>query len=99
MVAANRETLRAEGVRTLDLWYEDLYGPDDAPSDRVETLGSILRFLGCDIEDAGVARERIEQLLDPDRSKVNSTATYLRVPGMREIEERYGSDETGWLFR
>ena len=41
----------------------------------------------------------MKRLLDPLGRRVNSHATYERIPNIEEVERRLGTDETGWLFR
>lgn len=89
--------LKEAGVEYLELRYEDLYGPDEDRRGRRQAVLPVLDFLGRDFEGADV--EKIDRLLDPRESKVNSERSYRRVPGIQRIEEKFGSDDTGWLFR
>lgn len=96
--ARARRLLVRRGIPFVDLWYEDLYQPDDDPASRRSTLAELYRALELSLDDEGVDHEAIDRLLDPARTKVNSEATYRAVPNIDEIEARFGSDETGWLF-
>jgi hypothetical protein len=92
-----RKLLRSD-LRTHLLDYEELLGPDKDLAARRERLKRVLEFLGLSLEDGGVDRRRIDELLDPALAKVNSAEIYLRVPGIEAIERKFGSDRTGWLF-
>jgi hypothetical protein len=93
-----RKLLRSD-LRAHLLEYEDLFGPDKDFAARRDRLERVLEFLGLSLEDGGVDRRRIDELLDPGMARVNSAEIYLRVPGIEAIERRFGSDRTGWLFR
>jgi hypothetical protein len=43
--------------------------------------------------------ERIEYYLSPEKVKINSLETYQMIPNAQEIEDKCGSDRTGWLFK
>lgn len=86
------------GVSYLELWYEDLYGEPDWRR-QVERVNRIIGFLGgCAITDEG-AVSKMRELLDPKNSRMSSHSIYRRIPGIAEIENEFGSDETGWLFK
>jgi hypothetical protein len=99
MVAHYRQMLVNHGATFLELWYEDLYNPSIAPQDRFNGLDKIFAFLG----EATIADEsalaQVNKLFDSSRMKLNSIGTYLRIPGIEELEKQCGSDETGWLFK
>jgi hypothetical protein len=40
----------------------------------------------------------LDRLLDPAITKLNSAETCGLVPNAREIDEKLGSEETGWLL-
>jgi hypothetical protein len=77
----------------LVLTYEDLYFSDyDTKRALITTT---FGFLGYEVPDSTA----IDMFLDPGLAKINSTETYRRIPNVIEIEERFGSDKTGWLFK
>lgn len=82
----------------LELWYEDLYNPLLGAKQRLERLNQILTFLRLDRIADGQTASEMNQLFDPGNTGFNSRAIYSKVPGIEEIEARFGSDETGWLF-
>lgn len=80
-----------EGRLMVD--YEDLY-TENMRRNREQVAG-IFRFLGLE----SPASERFDYYLDPRASKLNYSGIHARLPNAREIEERFGSDEVGWLFK
>ena len=41
--------------------------------------------------------KNVRNKLDPVNSKINSLKIYEMIPNCEAIDERFGSDETGWL--
>lgn len=76
----------------MKVTYEELYF--GAPAGRRQCLDDATRLVGLE----PVADEEADALLDPGRTKLNSDATYARVPNAREIDAELGNDETGRLF-
>jgi hypothetical protein len=72
--------------------YEDFY-TDDVARNR-ESARRVFDFLGLEMP----ASDGLDSLLDPRTSKLNYTGLYANLPNAREIDARFGSDETGWLF-
>ena len=98
-IARRMELLARSNVEWLDLCYEDLYADELTARERWEGLGRVLAFLGVpDIADQE-AMEAVRQVLQPTRTKLNSPEIYRRIPGIKDVERRFGSDETGWLLR
>lgn len=94
-----RRLLLGSHADFLELWYEDLYNPAATGQSRTERLDAVIDFLGYDpITDEG-SLTRIAELFDARNTRLNSPETYRLVPGIEEVERRFGSDETGWLFR
>ena len=95
----DRSILIESGRPFVEVAYEDLFGDEVSSHGRFEVLDEVLGFLGLSVDDPGVDHEALTANLDPDLSRLNSTETYRRIPGIDEIEARFGNDETGWLFR
>lgn len=94
-----RKFLQENEVSFMDLAYEDLLlDPAGVPS-QIERVNSVIEFLGGEplLRQNEIAK--MVTLLDPGKRKMNSTGTYSRIPDILEIEKRFGSDETGWLFK
>ena len=86
------EVVRARTGPTHVLTYEELYL--GARDERQVALAQAFRFLGVDPPPP----DDTDELLDPARTKLNSSDTYLRLPNAREIDEALGNPETGRLF-
>ncbi len=94
-----RRHLAASGIRSLDLAYEDLFAPGDV-EERVSRVEPIFQFLGASAAELGPeARGALAAIVDPALNKLNDLDMLWRIPGITEIEARFGSDATGWLFR
>lgn len=95
-LAETRRLLKEAAVPHLELVYEEIYGI--GPAKRLREVACVLEFLGrppLSAEDAA----RVEEVTDPDTRRLNSRDVYRRIPGIEDIERRFGSDEGGWLFR
>jgi hypothetical protein len=74
------------------LYYEDLYTSNMARNR--ESIRGIFYFLGLCMHD----NPKLDELLDPRVEKINSALTYALLPNARVIDEKFGSEELGWLF-
>jgi len=92
-----RESMIHARIPFFDLWYEDLFGEWDPVEGAEEKLDQIIEFLALPPFDAR-ARARVRRLLDPLHGRVNSEASYERIPNIREVERLLGADDTGRLF-
>jgi hypothetical protein len=98
MLSHYRSLLVDNGTSFIDVVYEDLYCCVESPIDQIEILNGIFTFLGVKgIDDEGTL-SRVGYLLNPEIMKLNSFHTYNTIPGIQEIDQECGSDETGWLF-
>ena len=73
--------------------YEDLY-TDNLVQNR-SALRSVFSFLGLLMPET----PEIDFYLNPASSRIMNPHIYLKVPNIGEIEERFGSDDSGWLLR
>jgi hypothetical protein len=93
-----RQCLRECSLPFLELIYEELYTASLSAQGRLHKINQLLEFLDqppFEIQKS----ERVIELLDPKVGKLNSQEVYHRIPGIEEIEHRFGSDDTGWLFK
>lgn len=97
-VPAVLQMLSEANKPTLELFYEDIFDERAELEERLRKIDVICRFLGAGKVQDDSSRRLIESLLDHKRGKLNSAETYGRIPRIREIEKRFGSDQSGWLF-
>ena len=91
---------RFEGTASLlELWYEDLYDTSISLLAKHRVLDRIRTFISVPSPVDLPVVKKIDQWLDPETKRVNSEETYSRIPGIAKVEEEFGSDETGWLFK
>lgn len=93
-----RRLLEVRGVEHLILDYEDLYDPTVTTAKRRHRFEALLTWLGYGPVTDRVALERIDRLLDPAWTRLNSMQTYARIPGIAEIERTLAGPDTGSLF-
>jgi len=98
-IARHREAMRESGTPFAELWYEDLFDPRRPLADKEATLAGIFGFLGLRPALPAARCSRVRGLFAPDDGPMNSAATYRRIPGIDEVEARFGSEATGYLFR
>jgi hypothetical protein len=80
------------GDAAIKLTYKDLYFSES--SQQNQQIAAIWNLLTI----APLELERYQYYLRPEAVKLNSAATYARLPNAGEIQERCGNDVTGWLF-
>ena len=97
-LARQRELLLATKIDFLELSYEDLFEAPPTFEASLQELNRIFKFLGlAELTDETKLLEA-RRVFDPSQTRMNSEQTYWKIPGIKEIEQRFGSDETGWLF-
>ncbi len=82
---------RATGTY-LKVCYENLY-TGDLGKNRAAAR-EIFEFLGLELPTC----DELDHHLDPRTSKINAPESYAMLPNANEINERFGNDDTGWLF-
>jgi LPS sulfotransferase NodH len=95
-VARQCALLRDQRVRTMTVYYEQLFSNDDTQGGWKSVFARILNFIEVPRSEAGMALARYH--FDPSR-KWASYHLYASLPGIRDIEDKVGSDANGWLFR
>jgi hypothetical protein len=98
-IAEHRRVIVESGNPFLDLWYEDLFDAGTPLEGREAKLARIFAFLGLKPVRLPKHLDRVRLLFDPEDGPLNSAATYRRIPGIDDVEARFGSDSTGHLFR
>jgi hypothetical protein len=94
-----KRSLVEAGADFLEIAYEELYDPVIPRSQRQDALDRVRTFLKVPLPGEPDILRDIDQRFDPHSNRINSKQTYSRIPGIAQVEERFGSDETGWLFK
>jgi LPS sulfotransferase NodH len=86
-----RDVLKMAGKTPHEVVYENFY---TLPSleQKLEKLKELYAFLGLPPTITDKARKILNY------KPLNNPKIYLKVPNIYEIEKKFGSDETGWLF-
>jgi hypothetical protein len=93
-----KDTLRESGASALEVQYEDIFAADVYLAERLRVLARLRDFVGAPEGYPALADYAAAELLNPVNSKLNLDQTYERIPNIDEIDRRFGSDESGWLF-
>jgi hypothetical protein len=94
-----RQRVRANNARYRELSYEDLFGAGLTTAKQMQAINELIEFLGRPSLDVVDASEDVARLLNVSTSASDSPRVYRQVPNIDEIEQKLGSDETGWLFK
>jgi hypothetical protein len=89
------DTLREAGASTVELQYEDIFAPDVYIAERLSVLARLRDFAGAPENYPALADHAAAELLNPVNSKLNLDETYRRIINIAEIDEWFGSDESG----
>jgi polysaccharide biosynthesis protein PslH len=90
---------RTFGDKCFELTYEDIFGLGLSFEEKSNKLIKISDFLGIGTQWVAQNRKKIESLLDPSVTKLNSVETYGLIPNISEIEQEFGSPENGFLYK
>jgi len=98
-IAQHKQLMLAQKIPFLELCYEDLYASTLSLSEKLTRLNAIFAFLGAQVVEERNFIASVSTFLDPDKRQLNSPETYHLIPGIEKVEEQFGSDDTGWLFK
>ncbi len=76
----------------INLIYEEFY-TDDVALNR-KSISTIFDFLGVSLPNS----PKLDNLLNPQVSKINKEEMYAFLPNANEINEKFGCERNGWLF-
>jgi hypothetical protein len=100
-VQQRRHLLSSRHDRVMFVDFEDIIDNNGIGTENyISQVNGILNFLSySDLKPNDYMKGEWKEATDPSISKWNSQDVYERIPGIRHIEAKLGSDETGWLFR
>ena len=94
-----RNLVEANTDQYFELTYEDLYDLNLNEMGKLMKLNQLFDFLGVQkIRDENLI-QKAKDLLNPQKTKLNSELTYKLIPNIHEIEEVMGCKETGYIFQ
>ena len=94
-----KRNLNSNKTEYYNLCYEDLYGKDISEMEKIKIINKIFDFWNIEPLKDKESIKRMKEFFNPNQYKLNSKKTYKQIPNIQEIEEKLGSDETGWLFQ
>ncbi|HEY9809667.1 MAG TPA: tetratricopeptide repeat protein [Halomicronema sp.] len=96
------KTYKAELQKTdrnfLEIYYEDIFDGNLFLDLKLKKIHQILDYLGLGWFEEEWQLNKVKELLDPKKQKLNSAETYQLIPNIFEIEKELGCEETGYLF-
>ncbi len=93
----HRAILTRDRVEHVELTYRELFSTAGWPAQRA-MLDRLFDFIGVSRLSSPALLDRARAALDPTRHRLNSALTYRLIPNHREIDERLGSAEYGFLL-
>jgi len=72
----------------MDLYYEDLFNPEQDSAQRLKNYMRIIEFLGFSADQSFWNAEEIDALFDP-KGKLNNSSTINKIPNINQIRERF----------
>ncbi len=93
-----RNELIDKGIKFYEIDYEDLFEDDVTMENKIEKCLELFRFLNQSAEFSDKEMEEIKTYLG-ENLRLNSINTYLKIPNIQEIEEKFGSEENGYLLK
>lgn len=78
--------------------YEELFS-GASEEQKLSIIGELIAFITKVPFQRQRLGDRALQVMDPAHTRLNSAQTYELVPQIHEIEEEFGCEETGYLFR
>jgi len=89
--------LKENQIPYLKVYYEDLFDLHLAEAQKLQKIDEIFAFTGVE-PPAGSMLENIKEHLHP-QNKLNTLETYGKIPNIMDVEEKFGSEEWGYLFK
>lgn len=97
-VQVYRQILKNSNVNHIEIVYEDLFGLNVSRAQKHQILDSIIRFLGIPKYTHSQIK-KVDELLDPANSKVNSDDTYNLIPNIDDVDRRFSNPTNGFLVQ
>lgn len=92
-----REKLISRGVKYIEMFHEDFLAKQMHVKEKISIFNNLLDFLELP-RNFNHDQTLVMQDYLGTKLKLNSASTYTKIPNIQEIEELFGSDETGWIF-
>lgn len=87
-----------KNIDFFEIFFEDLFVDNILMGDKIKKCYEMYNFLNASVEFSEVDFEKMRKILGPDL-KLNDKNTYLKIPNIQVIEEKFGSEENGYLLK
>jgi hypothetical protein len=94
-----KQALVKKNIKYMEITMEDLFESNLTVEERIEKYFEMSEFIELPKKYNYDQMNLIGEYLTSPRHIQNSMGSYKGVPNAMEIEEAFGSDETGWLFK
>jgi hypothetical protein len=94
-----RNFLKANNIKRFEIFQEDIFTNSLSVEEKFEKFFEMSDFLELPRNYNYDQMMVLTDYLSPIKHKQNSVESYNKVPNIKEIDEKYGSDETGWIFK
>ena len=93
------DSIRENNKKYVEITQEDFFDGKKTVDEKISAFKQICMDLELDVEFTFDQMKIIGDYLASSSYKQYGYNSYSGVPNIREIEDKYGSDETGWLFK
>ena len=93
-----RQALAASSVPWREWAYEDFFSGDMDVNARLAAAQNVFAFLGLPPVSEPSRLEKMHAFFNPASTGFQNERAYEKIPNIQEIEEEFGSDETGHVF-
>jgi len=94
-----RNTLKSNKVKYVEIFQEDIYNSNLSAEEKFQKFFDLSDFLELPRNYNHDQTMVLGDYLYSKKHKQNSLESYKKVPNIEEIEETFGSEETGWIFK
>lgn len=94
-----RNFLKANNIKRFEIFQEDIFTNSLSVEEKFEKFFEMSDFLELPRNYNYDQMMVLTDYLSSIKHKQYSVESYNKVPNIREIDEKYGSDDTGWIFK
>lgn len=91
-----KKILKENNIKFFNLYHEELFSKSVSKKDKIKKAKKIFDFLGY--HDKLNVKE-IKEILNPKIKNMTDKNIYLKIRNIREIENKLGNEENGFLFQ
>jgi hypothetical protein len=97
-VESFKNDLNVRKIDYYEIFFEDLFEDTILMEDKIKKCYEMYDFFDASVDFNEDDLTKMNKILGPDL-KLNDITTYLKIPNIYEIEEKFGSEENGYLLK